>query len=135
VILNMSGSLRTFSIAAYIAGCIMRSKMITAIPKYDHDDNEIGIEDIIPLPPLPLDVIRTGQRRILAAIGEGVQSIDDLVLSLTPDIKKDSDAFPTERSRLSHHLKNFEKMGLIEKEKKGKNVGVKLTKLGELLRL
>ena len=113
----------------------MRSKMITAIPKYDHDDNEIGIEDIIPLPPLPLDVIRTGQRRILAAIGEGVQSIDDLVLSLTPDIKKDSDAFPTERSRLSHHLKNFEKMGLIEKEKKGKNVGVKLTKLGELLRL
>ncbi|WAC05120.1 MAG: DUF6293 family protein [Methanoregula sp.] len=135
VILNMSGSLRTFSIAAYIAGCITRSKMITAIPEYDEDDEEVGIEDIVALPPLPLNVIKPEQRRILDAIGEGVTSLDDLVIRLTPDIRKNSDAFPKERSRLSHHLKNFEEMGLIEKEKKGKNVGVKLTKLGELLRL
>ncbi len=135
VILNMSGSLRTFSIAAYIAGCITRSKMITAIPKYDKDDNEVGIEDIIALPPLPLNVIKDEQRRILAAIGEGVASLDDLILCLNPDIKKNSDAFPKERSRLSHHLKNFEEMGLIVKEKSGKNVRVQLTELGELLKM
>lgn len=135
VVINISGSLRTFSIAAYISGCITRSKMITAIPKYDKDDNEVGIEDIIALPLLPLNIIKDEQHRILAAIGEGVASLDDLVIRLTPDIKKNSDAFPKERSRLSHHLKNFEEMELIEKEKKGKNVGVWLTELGELLRL
>ncbi|MCX6697452.1 MAG: DUF6293 family protein, partial [Methanoregula sp.] len=63
VLLNMSGSLRTFSIAAYIAGCITRSKMITAIPEYDENDNEIGIEDIIHLPILPLTMLKEEQRR------------------------------------------------------------------------
>ena len=135
VILNMSGSLRTFSIAAYIAGCITHSKMIAAIPEYDEKGKEVGIEDIIALPPLPLNIIKPEQRRILDAIGEGVAALDDLVIRLQSDIKKNSDAFPKERSRLFHHLKNFEKMGLIEREKKGKNVGVRLTDLGELLRL
>jgi uncharacterized membrane protein len=36
---------------------------------------------------------------------------------------------------VSKKPENFDDMGLIEKEKKGKNIGVKLTKLGELLRL
>jgi CRISPR-associated protein Csa3 len=158
VLLNMSGSLRTFSIAAYIAGCITRSKMITAIPKYDKDDNEVGIEDIINLPALPINTLKEEQIRILAALGGdrseqsatiprkkkaagtsetkrksgGVASLDELVLLLNPKIKKGTDAFATERSRLSHHLKNFENMGLVVKTKSGKNVEVRLTGLGEM---
>jgi CRISPR-associated protein Csa3 len=158
VLLNMSGSLRTFSIAAYIAGCITRSKMITAIPKYDKDDNEIGIEDIIDLPALPINMLKDEQLRILAALGRdrseqpatnsrkkkaavasetkrrsgGVASLEELVLLLSPKIKKGSDAFATERSRLSHYLKNFEMMGLVTKTKSGKNVEVRLTRLGEM---
>ena len=158
VLLNMSGSLRTFSIAAYIAGCITRSKMITAIPEYDENDNEIGIEDIIYLPILPLTMLKEEQRRILVAIGGGgskspattsrkkksaavpetkiksggVASLDELVLLLNPDIQKGTDAFATERSRLSHHLKNFESMGLVTKTKSGKNIVVQLTGLGEM---
>ena len=158
VLLNMSGSLRTFSIAAYIAGCITRSKMITAIPEYDENDNEIGIEDIIHLPILPLTMLKEEQRRILVAIGGGggkspattsrkkkisavpetkiksggVASLDELVLLLNPDIQKGTDAFATERSRLSHHLKNFESMGLVTKTKSGKNIVVRLTGLGEM---
>jgi CRISPR-associated protein Csa3 len=158
VLLNMSGSLRTFSIAAYIAGCITQSKMITAIPKYDTNDNEVGIEDIIDLPVLPLNTLKEEQVRILAAIGKdrseppattsrkkktavtperkgrtgGVSSLDELVLLLNPKIKKGTDAFATERSRLSHHLKNFEIMGLVTKTKSGKNVEVQLTGLGEM---
>jgi CRISPR-associated protein Csa3 len=157
VLLNMSGSLRTFSIAAYIAGCITGSKMITAIPEYDENDNEIGIEDIIELPALPLNTLKEEQLRILAAVGGdlrespstpsrkkktsaskaksrsgGVSSLDELVLLLDPKIKKGTDAFATERSRLSHHLKNFESMGLVTKTKSGKNVVVRLTGLGEM---
>jgi len=158
VLLNMSGSLRTFSIAAYIAGCITGSKMITAIPEYDENDNEIGIEDIIELPSLPLNTLKDEQLRILAALGGerneppskpsrrkkaagasettsrsgGVASLDELVLLLDPDIKKGTDAFASERSRLSHHLKNFESMGLVTKTKSGKNVEVRLTGLGEM---
>ena len=133
VIIDISGSLRIFSIAAYISGCITRSRMITAIPKYDKNDNEIGIEDLIELQPLPLFVIKDEQRRILTAIGEGVSSLDDLVIRLNPKMKKSSDAFPKERSRLSHHLKNFEEMGLVVKEKSGKNVGVQLSALGRIV--
>jgi len=157
VLLNMSGSLRTFSIAAYIAGCITGSKMITAIPLYDENDNEIGIENIIELPALPLNTLKEEQLRILAALGGdlreslstpsrkkktsasktksrsgGVSSLDELVLLLDPDIKRGTDAFASERSRLSHHLKNFESMGLVTKNKTGKNVGVRLTGLGEM---
>ena len=132
-ILNMSGSLRTFSIAAYIAGCITGSKMITAIPKYDRNGEEIGIEDIIALPALPLSLLKDEQQRILLAVNDGVASLDELVVKLDPKMKKSSDAFAKERSRLSHHLKKFEAMGLIVKEKSGKNVGVTLTGLGEMM--
>jgi len=159
VLLNMSASLRTFSIAAYIAGCITQSKMFTAIPEYDENDYEIGIEDIIELPTLPLNTLKEEQLRILAALGEGsseskptnsrkkkgvvvsettsrsggVASLDELVLLLNQKkITKGTDAFATERSRLSHHLKNFESMGLVTKTKSGKNVEVRLTGLGEM---
>jgi len=133
VLINVSGSLRTFAIAAYISGCITRSRIITAIPKYDRHDNEIGIEDLIELPPLPLLILKEEQRRILAGIGDGVSSLDDLVLRMNPKIKKNSDAFAKERSRLSHHLKNFEEIGLVIKEKSGKNVAVQLTALGKVV--
>ena len=62
----------------------------------------------------------------------GVSSLDELVLLLDPKIKKGTDAFASERSRLSHHLKNFEGMGLVTKNKSGTNVGVRLTGLGEM---
>lgn len=158
-LLNMSGSLRTFSIAAYIAGCVTRSKMVTAIPEYDNEGNEIGIEDIIDLPALPINILKDEQLRILATLGEdgnnsekiltrkkkrfepvepksmigGVASLDELVILLNPKIEKGTDAFAKERSRLSHHLKNFETMGLVTKTKSGKNIGVKLTELGEIM--
>ncbi len=133
VLINVSGSLRTFAIAAYISGCITHSRIITAIPKYDRHDNEIGIEDLIELPPLPLLILKEEQRRILAGIGDGVSSLDDLVLRLNSKMKKNSDAFAKERSRLSHHLKNFEEMGLVIKEKSGKNVAVRLSGLGGIV--
>ena len=133
VILNMSGSLRTFSIAGYIAGCITGSKMITVIPKYDNNEQEIGIEEVIELPVLPLSMPGEAQREILAAINDGVASLDELVARLNPKMRKAGDAFAKERSRLSHHLKKLEELGFVTKEKSGKNVGVTLTGLGKMM--
>jgi CRISPR-associated protein Csa3 len=62
----------------------------------------------------------------------GVASLDELVLLLDSKIKKGTDSFVSERSRLSHHLRNFESMGLVTKNKNGKNVEVRLTGLGEM---
>ena len=134
VVLNFSGSLRTFSIAGYISGCMTQSRAITVIPKYNDDDEEIGIESIIDLPILPVTPLRKEHVDIITAIGDGVSSLDELVFRLNPQLKKTSEEFPKERSRLSHHIKNFESMGLIVKEKSGKNVGIKLTTLGEMLK-
>ena len=81
--------------------------MITAIPKYDKNDNEIGIEDLIDLPFLPLFSIKDEQRRILEAVGDGVDSLDDLVMRLNPKMKKSTDAFPKERSRSQSPSEKF----------------------------
>jgi len=133
VVLNLSGSLRTFSIAGYISGCMTQSRAITVIPKYNDDDEEIGIESIIDLPILPVTPLRKEHVDIISAIDKGVSSLDELVFRMNPNMKRTSEEFPRERSRLSHHVKNFESMGLIVKEKTGKNVGIKVTALGEMI--
>jgi CRISPR-associated protein Csa3 len=133
VVLNLSGSLRTFSIAGYISGCMTQSRAITVIPKYNDNDEEIGIESIIDLPILPVTPLREEHLDIMMAIGDGVASLDELVFRMNPGIKKTSEEFPKERSRLSHHIKNFESMGLIVKEKSGKNVGIRVTALGKMI--
>jgi CRISPR-associated protein Csa3 len=135
--------------------------MIMAIPKSDPHDNEIGIEDMIVLPAFSLNTLKeeplrtfrcwkrsrqtsgkpaaTNSRKKKKAVtsatknrSEGVASLDELVLLLDPKIKKGSDAFATERGRLSHHLKIFESLGQVTKTKSGKNVEVRLTRLGEM---
>jgi CRISPR-associated protein Csa3 len=175
-LINMSGSLRTFSIAGYIAGCLTRSTMITSIPKYGRNDEEVGIEEIIEVPALPLNFLKPDQVRILRAIGDDTISLEELIVSLNPNIRMeipdkleenrledrvsykiaDSKPFPrdatgmpeiyfslgekprkaisNERSRLIHHLKKFDEMGLIIREKKGKNVMVRLTDIGWMLK-
>ena len=110
-----------------------QSRAITVIPKYNDIDEEIGIESIIDLPILPVTPLRKEHIDILKAIRDGVSSLDELVFRINPQLKKTSEEFPKERSRLSHHIKNFESMGLIVKEKSGKNVGIRVTALGEML--
>jgi CRISPR-associated protein Csa3 len=103
------------------------------IPKYKDDDEEIGIESIIDLPILPVTPLKKEQIDIITTIGDGVSSLDELVFRMNQCMKKTSEEFPKERSRLSYHIKNFEMMGLIVKEKSGKNVGIRVTALGEML--
>ena len=133
VILNVSGFLRTFAIAAYIAACITGSRIITSIPRYDENDNEVGVEEIIELPILPIDFPGKEQVEIISAINGGINSLDELVFRLNPGIKKGSREFKSERSRLSHHISKLEKAGFVRREKVGRNVRIELTSLGRII--
>jgi len=133
VLLNASGSLRTLSVGAYIAACMTRSRMITSIPRYDDAGEEVGVEEIIEIPVIPVDYPGEEQRHIITLIGDGVDSLDSIIFMITPDIQKDSKQFRSERSRLSHHLSKLEEAGFIKKEKRGRNISIKLTELGKML--
>ena len=132
VLLNASGSLRSVAIAAYIAACVTGSRIVTSIPKYDENEEEIGIEEIIEVPTLPIDFPGEEQIQILTAVDSGVNSLDELVLKLNPDIKKKSREFFNERSRLSHHLSKLERAGFVVRQKRGRNVRIELTPLGRI---
>lgn len=133
VVINASGSLRTLAIAGYIAACVTRSRIFTSIPKYDEKGEEVGIEEIIEIPTLPTDFPSEELMEIVEAINGGVDSLDELVFRLNPNIKKGSEEFQKERSRISHHLSKLERLGLIKKDKFGRNVKIKLTPLGRFL--
>jgi len=133
-ILNMSGSLRTFAIAAYIAGCLAQCPMITSIPRYDEEDREMGVEEIIELPPMPVQYPKKDQVQLLNAIAESSGYLEDLIVELSPEVKDVPDDFAKERSRLTHHLKKIEEMGFVTKEKIGKNVMFSLSPLGGIFR-
>lgn len=133
VVINASGSLRTLAIAGYIASCVTRSRIFTSIPTYDEIGEEIGIEEIIEIPLLPIDFPSEEQMEIVKAIDGCVSSLDELVLRLNPSIEKGSEEFQRERSRISHHLSKLERSGLIRKAKLGRNVRIELTPLGRFL--
>lgn len=132
-ILNISGSLRTYAIAAYIAGCLTQTEMITSIPRYDSQDQEVGIEEIIELPAIPVQYPRKDQAQLLEAIKSSNGYFDNLIQWVNPAVQSDEADFSRERSRLTHHLKKIQDMGLVTKEKSGKTVSFQLSQLGEIV--
>jgi len=62
----------------------------------------------------------------------GVASLDELVLLLNPDITKGSEAFATERSRISHHLKNILKPWNPSQKQNRENVAIQVNRAGRL---
>lgn len=132
VILNVSGSLRTFSIAAYIAASVTGSRVISSIPQYDENDVEVGIEEIVEIPILPVNLPGKEQMEIINAL-DGERTLDELVFKLNPGMKKDSQEFKSERSRISHHIARLEDVGFVKRRKEGRNVKIKVTDLGEIL--
>ncbi|WOF15430.1 ArsR family transcriptional regulator [Methanoplanus sp. FWC-SCC4] len=133
VIINISGSLRTFAVAAYIAGSITKSRIITSIPLYNDNDEEVGVEEVIDVPSLPVCFLRDEQMHIILSIDEGVDSLDELIVRMKPSIEKYSDEFYKERSRVSHHLKVLEENGFIIKNRYGRNISVRLSDLGSMM--
>ncbi len=133
VIVNISGSLRTFAVSGYIAGSITGCKVITSIPQYDESGEETGVEEIVEIPTLPVCFLRDEQMKIVAAVEGGVNSLDELIIRLNPSIIKYSDDFYKERSRVSHHLKVLEDNGFIVKKRNGRQINVTLSELGNIM--
>ncbi len=132
-VLNMSGSLRTYAVAAYIAGCLTRTMMFTSIPRYNEQDQEVGVDEIIDLPAIPVEYPKKDQVQLLESIRTGSGFLEDLILQFNPELDRTSDEFSNERSRLTHHLKKLEDRGFVIKEKSGKNVLFRLSPLGEVV--
>lgn len=133
VIINASGSLRTLAVAGYIAACVTNSRIFTSIPRYSEKEEEIGIEEMIEIPTLPVDFPAKEQIEILTAIDGGVNALDELIARLNPGLDRKSEDFFKERSRLSHHIAKLERMGAVRKVKVGRNVRIELTALGHFL--
>ncbi|MEM3928555.1 MAG: DUF6293 family protein [Archaeoglobaceae archaeon] len=133
VVINASGSLRTLAIAGYIAACVARCRIFTSIPKYDENFEEIGVEQMIEIPTLPIDFPGEEQLRVLSMIENGVNSLDELITKLNPVIDKNSREFFSERSRLSHLISKLETRGLLRRDRTGRNIRISLTDLGKIL--
>ena len=134
ILLDISGSLRIFSVVAYIVACLTQSKLVSVIPKYDAEGNELPeeVDAYLEIPILPQPMISAEQTKILATIGPGMESVETLVRTLYPESKANSKQYNTERSRTSYYLETLEKAGFISRTKEGKTVRIALTDLGKI---
>lgn len=56
--------------------------------------------------------------------------LDEIVTKLNSKIQKGEPGYENEKSRISHHIKDLKKDGLVYTDRKGKNLRVKLTEQG-----
>lgn len=130
--INISGSLRTVGIACYIAALVTGTEIYSALPEYK-DRKVIGIKEIFTIPFFPIKEVHHEQMQILKVLeGNGVASVEELITKLKPELNKETNEYTNERSRLSHHLKSLRKDGFLESEKAGKNVKLRLSRIGEI---
>lgn len=131
VLMNLSGSLRSIGLAAYIAALVTGTKTYVGIPSYEGDD-VTGIEDVVDIPIIPVRKISKEKIDILKILAQSECLLEDIVDGLNPKLKKDQPDYANEKSRLSHHLKDLKRDGFIETDKDGRNLKVKLTVLGRI---
>jgi CRISPR locus-related DNA-binding protein len=130
--INISGSLHTIGIACYIAALISNTQIYSALPEYKNK-KVTGIKEILTIPFFPIKEINDEQIQILKVLeGRGVDSVDELISRLKPEFKKETKEYTNERARLSHHLKALGNYGFINSERSGKNIGLCLSKIGEI---
>ena|SRR3990172_629615 len=129
---NTSGSLRTMGISSYLACSVTGAEMYLALPSYKNG-SVTGITQIIEVSSFPLKEVGSEELSILSFLLErrAVGSVDELIQWVNKK-SKGSKGYLKERARMSYHIKKLREGGFIETEKRGKNLGIILTKLGEL---
>jgi CRISPR-associated protein Csa3 len=131
VLLNLSGSLRSLDLACYMAALATKTKVYVGIPDYK-ENILVGVKAVQDIPLFPIKPYMKEKKEILCCLKEGEKSLEDIIDRLRPKLKKRTQAYLTERSRISHHLKDLKEDGLADTIKEGKTIQVKLSKLGEL---
>jgi len=128
VMVNLSGSLRSAGIAAYLAALVTGAPAYMGLPDY-RDGKVVGVRDVKEVPSIPLLEVSSGKKDILAALNAagGSMLLEDLIKSTGGDKSAVS-----ERSRLSYHIGDLKEEGLIDSVKEGRNLKVSLTFAGRL---
>ncbi|MFQ6136879.1 MAG: DUF6293 family protein [Candidatus Hydrothermarchaeales archaeon] len=133
--LNATGSMRTVGIACYIAALVTGVDIYSGFSAYNEKGEKIGIKKILPIPPFPIKEVPKERFLMLQRLysnGGSVNSVDELISLVNSDIKPGSSDYQKERARFSYHIKELKKDGFVETEKEGKNLKVRLSKIGEI---
>ncbi len=131
VLANLSGSLRTIGIAAYVAATLCGVESYIGMPSYK-DEKIAGARSVVDVPCLPIKNLFEDKQKILSQITEEGRSMVELITSLNPDLSREDPKYNSERSRISHHIKDLKGDSLVDSEKDGKEVRIKLTELGKI---
>jgi CRISPR-associated protein Csa3 len=133
VLVNLSGSLRSLDVAAYLAALATGAKAYMGLPEY-RAGKIAGVRKVVDVPLLPLKELSIGKSHILKALlssKEGMK-LEDLIKGSSKMLREDP---VPERARLSYHLSDLKKDGLVETIKEGRNIKSKLTFAGRLYAL
>lgn len=129
VMVNLSGSLRSLDVAAYLAALSTGAPAYMGLPDYK-EGKVVGVRKVVDVPILPLKDISKEKRDILASLNSAKDGL--LLEALIKKSGRLREEAVSERSRLSYHLSDLKKDGLIETVKVGRNLKVKLTFAGKL---
>ncbi len=129
--INISGGLRNIGISAYIASLVSNVPIYSDIPEYT-DKDTYRLRGILDIPLFPIKELASEQITMLEKLGNGVESVDELISRLKPELEKGTTDFSNERSRLSHHIRKLSNEGFIETERTSKNLIIRKSKLGKI---
>lgn len=133
VIVNAAGSLRNITLASYIAAQATKMELYSSHSRYDERGEPVGITRIIDIPYFPICEPPREQMDVLEALGRGeVESIDELIARMQPEIEKGTREHGNERARLSKHISKLRDGGFVETDRLGKTVSLKLSKMGKV---
>jgi CRISPR locus-related DNA-binding protein len=133
VMINAAGSLRNVTLASYIAAQATKTKIYSSHSRYDEKGVPVGVSKIIDIPYFPISEPPKEQVEVLEALSEGeVESIDELIARMRPEIKKGTKKHGNERARLSKHISKLKEEGFVETDKLGKTVSLRLSRMGEV---
>jgi len=126
VYITISDVTKELCIACLLSAQISRSKIYMAVTSNGKVERVVDL--LIP----PVKSIGEDKMIIIKTIDENggdVESINKLI-ELIEGKTEDQKKYMAQRARMSYHLKGLEDDGLVEMQREGKNVRIKLTPLG-----
>jgi CRISPR-associated protein Csa3 len=135
VMVNISGSMRTLAVASYIAASLTGAKVYSGISKYSEEGKPIGVQKTVDIPLFPIKRLSQKKEAILKVLYKSdgyASSLEEIIRRLKPELEPGSKEYNAERSLVSYHVNALKEEGFVETEKSGKNLIVRLSKLGEI---
>jgi DNA-binding transcriptional ArsR family regulator len=127
VLVNLSGSLRSLDIAAYLAAFSTGAHAYIGLPDYA-GEKVVGVRKVVSVPVMPLKELSREKRDVMVFLRDRPDG-----LMLGELIKKSGrlrEEADSERSRLSYHISDLKEDGLVETFREGRNIRVKATFAG-----